>query len=167
MYYGRKCIESVAFVVVFSLVCSVAADACDKSKQKPAQKPECKSKSPAKPSHRASVVKPKRAPQPKVVARPKPVVRPRPAAPARPPVVRPPARPVPQPGCPPVPCCCQDAKVCIAVQTGPVCYTASGVTAFTALFRDAAAQGVENATIRAFNATKVVPACVDGKTPKK
>ena len=69
--------------------------------------------------------------------------------------------------CPPVPCCCEDARVCVIEEVAPVCYTEAGLKAFVTLFRDAAAKGVENATIRAFNATKVAPDCVDCDQPKK
>jgi hypothetical protein len=63
--------------------------------------------------------------------------------------------------CPPVPCCCEDARICIIEEVPPVCYTEAGLQAFVAIFRGAAAKGVENATVRAFNATKVVPDCID------
>jgi hypothetical protein len=80
-------------------------------------------------------------------------------------VVRPHAQPIPI--CPPVPCCCEDARICIIEEAPPVCYTEAGLNAFVAIFRGAAAQGVENATIRAFNATKVVPDCVKCDEKKK
>jgi hypothetical protein len=83
------------------------------------------------------------------------------------------ARPVPVPvpvvevPCPPVPCCCQDARICVSAELSRVCYTEAGVRAFITLFQEAAVKGVENATIRAFNATKVVPDCVPSGAPKK
>jgi hypothetical protein len=52
-------------------------------------------------------------------------------------------------------------------EVAPVCYSEAGLKAFVTLFRDAAAKGVENATVRAFNATKVAPDCVDCDQPKK
>jgi len=45
------------------------------------------------------------------------------------------------------------------VETSKVCYTQAGVRAFVALFREAAAKGVENATVRALNATRTIPDC--------
>jgi hypothetical protein len=75
--------------------------------------------------------------------------------------------PIPAIECPPSPCCCVDATVCVVEEVAPVCYTEAGVRAFVTLFRDAAAKGVENATVRAFNATKVAPDCIDCDEPKK
>ncbi len=110
---------ATALAVVFFCVCSVDANACDKSKAQPT----------------ASVVV---------------------------------AQPVPAGcGCPPVPCCCEDATICIIEESPPVCYTENGLRAFAAIFRGAATRGVENATIRAFNSTKVVPDCVDCDKDKK
>lgn len=66
---------------------------------------------------------------------------------------------VPEPICPPPPVCCKDAKICIRVDNDTVCYTEKGLYAFVGLWREAAAKGIENATIRAFNATNVAPPC--------
>jgi hypothetical protein len=79
------------------------------------------------------------------------------------------ARPVPvvEVACPPVPCCCEDARVCIQVEISKACYTEAGVRAFVSIFQEAAIKGVENATVRAFNSTKVVPDCVPCKPEDK
>jgi hypothetical protein len=72
------------------------------------------------------------------------------------------SHPVPAPDviCPPVPPCCEDARICIIEDSPPVCYTETGLRAFVTIFRGAAARGVENATIRALNATESVPDCI-------
>jgi hypothetical protein len=182
MFHGKRCRSSLVLVAGCFFVCSWSAHACDKPTQKPQPKPDCRSKviQPAHPAPAASVVVkpkpapqvkvPKPAPQVKVLAHPKPVV-------SRAPAVKPAiivrsavhshGRPVPQGLCPPAPCCCEDARVCVVEQSKTVCYTEAGLRAFAAVFRDAAAQGVENATIRAFNATKVAPNCGDCTKPKK
>jgi len=60
-----------------------------------------------------------------------------------------------------------DARICVQEQASRACYTEAGLHAFVALFKEAAAIGVENATIRAMNATKVVADCVPCDPPKK
>lgn len=67
--------------------------------------------------------------------------------------------------CGKIPCCNQkDACIRYTVsvrQRIDNSYTADGVTSFIAIFNAAAARGVENATVRAFNATKACPECKD------
>ena len=57
---------------------------------------------------------------------------------------------------------CQDARICISVRSRP-CFTDQGLQAFAALFATAAERGVENAMVRALNATQVTPPGVPGK----
>jgi hypothetical protein len=64
-------------------------------------------------------------------------------------------------GCPPVPCCCEDAHICVVADVPPVCYTENGVHTFIRVFEAAATKGMENAVIRGFNATTASPACKD------
>ena len=66
-------------------------------------------------------------------------------------------------GCPAVADCTQNDE-CITLRLPPLAnsqpgYTCQGTYAFTNLFAAAAARGVENATIRAMNATRVCPTC--------
>jgi hypothetical protein len=53
------------------------------------------------------------------------------------------------------------------VEVSKTCYTEAGVKAFVSIFREAAIRGVENATVRAFNATKVVPDCIPSDPEKQ
>ena len=74
----------------------------------------------------------------------------------------------PSAGCPDVPCR-EDLDACIylavpSVRPSDPTYSAGGVFAFDSIFSSAAARGVENATIRAMNATK---ACPDAKDCSK
>jgi hypothetical protein len=64
-------------------------------------------------------------------------------------------------GCPPVPCCCVDAHICVVADVAPVCYTENGIHTFIRVFEAAATKGMENAVIRGFNATTASPACKD------
>lgn len=61
--------------------------------------------------------------------------------------------------CPSSAPCCHDARICIRAGNAPGCYSEAGVRAFMTLFRAAAEKGVENAAIRAFNATTVAKPC--------
>jgi len=65
--------------------------------------------------------------------------------------------------CPPAPRCCRDAVVCVRIVKPQVCYTPEGVHAFLAVFKAAAEKGVENATVRAFNSSRVAPPCKPGE----
>lgn len=79
--------------------------------------------------------------------------------------------PVPMPcgscECPPVPCCPQDSCAAIVVGEPAAVYTEAGLRTFAAIFSAAATKGVENATVRAFNATKACPPCDPCEKPKK
>lgn len=63
------------------------------------------------------------------------------------------------------PPCCQDANICFRPDAKRECYTPGGVASFMSIWQAAVAKGVENAAIRAFNATQAEPPCVDGNTP--
>ncbi len=82
-----------------------------------------------------------------------------------------PCKPVPVPAvavaCPNVPCCPTDASVIVIVEQPAAVYSEAGLRAFASIFSSAATKGVENATIRAFNATKVCPPCKPCDEPKK
>ncbi|MEO8494924.1 MAG: hypothetical protein ABI614_07630 [Planctomycetota bacterium] len=68
--------------------------------------------------------------------------------------------------CAQAPRCCQDARICIRANNAPACFSEAGVRAFMTLFSAAAEKGVENATIRAFNATSVAAPCDLGSPAK-
>jgi hypothetical protein len=64
------------------------------------------------------------------------------------------------PNCPVVkPCDSSDACVVFAVSSRQANFTARGVHSFASIFSAAAARGVENATIRAMNATEACATC--------
>ncbi len=67
---------------------------------------------------------------------------------------------------------CRNNDACVIVKLPPIsrqdaAFTYNGTHSFLQIFSNAAARGVENATIRAMNATKVCPTCESSHDPQQ